>query len=218
MRELLALVLTGVALALVGLVVRSRRGARALPPPPVRAEDSSAATESTPPSSDGAKSVALSPRELRLRKIEERDETGLCLYCGETASRQVPQVRLVLPWFDRLYRKFNRVPNNEWEIDVHPDVRFPHRLCEQHQPMARGYLEGYIAEEQSSYARFVEKQRLAMYEFVSHGLDEKMLNDANTIRGLDESKRGKRAKKEPAANDTGVPLRSVGGGKKEAAA
>lgn len=221
MRELLALGLTVIALGIFALVARSKRqGARTLPPPPVQADDFSEATASTPPSFEGARSAAHSgtPRERRLREIEEREQTGLCLYCDRPATRQVPQVRLVLSIFDWLYRKMNRVPANEWQIDVHPDVRFPHLLCDQHQPIARSYLEGFVADEQSGYARFVEKQRVSMYTYVSHGLDEKMVNDADTIRGLDEPKRGKRAKKEPTAIETGAPLRSVGGGKKEAAA
>lgn len=214
MRELLALGLTVVALGIFALVARSKRqGARALPPPPVQAEDFSEATASTPPSFEGARSAARAgtPREQRILDIEEREQTGRCLYCERPATRQVPQVMLVLSLFDRLYRKMNRVPANEWVIEVHPDVRHPHLLCDQHQPIARSYLEGHIAEEQASYAHYVEKQRRDMYEYISHGLDEKMLADANAIRGLDD-KRGRRTKT-LAANDTSNNVRTIGAAK-----
>jgi len=216
MRELLATVITVVTLGLFWLVVRKRREGRALPPPPLRADDSLLAPESTPLSFDGVRSAVRSgtPREERVRAIEDREQTGLCLYCDRPATRQVPQVMLVLSWFDRLYRKMNRVPANEWEIDVHPDVRVPHLLCDQHQPIARSHIEGYIADESASYARFVEKQRRDMYEFTAHALDERMLADATAIKsaGTRSGRRSKQAQAEPSN------VRSIAGTKKEAVA
>lgn len=213
MRELITAATAASIALVVWLLARKRREARALPPPPQRAVASSAAEESTATSFDGAPldAPAGTPRERRFREIEDREQTGLCLYCDRPATRQVPQVQLVLSWFDRLYRKFNRVPANEWVIDVHPDLRFPHLLCEQHQPIARSYLEGVIAEEQAAYAHFVEKQRRDMYEFVSHGLDERMVADANAIKGVNEPK-GRRRAKPPAT----VSMHVVEGGKKAA--
>lgn len=212
MRELLALVLTGVALALVGLVVRSRRGARALPPPPVLAEDSSEATASTPPSSDGARSVARAgtPREQRILEINERSYTGMCLYCEKHASRQIPQLKLIRSTFDRIQLRVNLVPINRWAIELHPDVSIPHLLCEQHHAIARSHLERRIAENQVDYASFVERQRHEMYEYVTFGLDERMAADVNVI------KRGRRPK--AAAPEVSNNVRSIATAKKEAAA
>jgi hypothetical protein len=150
--------------------------------------------ESTPPSSDGVKSAARSggttQREARQEEIRARFQTQLCLYCDKRATHIVPRLKQITPKFDRLYRYLNVVPITRWEIIVdkqHSSDACP--LCETHHGIARSHLERRVAENQVDYAAFVERQRNEMYEFEEYALDERMLDDANTV------KRGKKAKK-----------------------
>jgi len=215
MREIIALGLTVLVVGMVALVARSKRqGARALPPPPVQADDSSEATASTPPSFEGARSAARAgtSRELRAAEIAEHVGTHVCLYCPKHASRQIPQLVLIRPLLDKVYLWANVVPINRWKIDETPDISFPHLLCEQHHAIARSHLERRIAENQVDYAGFVERQRNEMYEYTTYALDERMLADVNSIKGLDNPKRGRRTKT-LAANDASNNVRTIGAAK-----
>lgn len=147
--------------------------------------------ENTPPSSDGARSVVrpTTQREQRLDEIKARRETGLCLYCDKRATHVVPQITLLRPLLDPLYRRLNVVPVNHWAIDIAPGIEIPHDICGNHHAISRGHLERRIAENQVDYAAFVERQRHEMYEYEVYALDERMLDDANTV------KRGKKQKK-----------------------
>jgi hypothetical protein len=154
---------------------------------------SSEAIESTPPSFDGVKVVArsggLTPREQRQEDIRIRYETRMCLYCDKTASHVIPQLKQIRPVLDPLYRYLNVVPVNRWKIEVDLGIEAARPLCETHHSIARSHLERRVAENQVDYAAFVERQRHEMYEFEAHALDERMLDDANTV------KRGKKQKK-----------------------
>ncbi len=93
-----------------------------------------------------------------------------------------------------MYLWANVVPINRWRIEETPDVRFPHMLCEQHHAIARSHLERRIAENQVDYARFVEGQRNEMYAYTRYELDERMLADVNSIKGIEMPKRARKAK------------------------
>jgi hypothetical protein len=152
---------------------------------------SSGARESTPPSSDGAKSVAraITPREQRQEEIRARRDTSMCLYCDKQASFATPQLVLIRPLLDPLYRRLNVVPVNRWKIVLEPDTEALHDVCTTHQAIARSHLERKVAENQVDYAAFVERQRFEMYSYETYELDERMLDDANVAR------RGKKQKK-----------------------
>lgn len=192
------LILGGVALiCLIGGVISWRRGGRPQLPPPEPA--SFEASASMPPSSSGAyrDGRAGTRRELRPLEIAERAQTGLCLYCGDHASHQVPQLRLVRSLFDPLYRWLNVVPMNRWAIELHADISVPFLLCTQHHAIARSHIERLITETRLDYALFAENHHRALYEFVSFGLDERMNADAIVIRnhGGEADNRPKRSRK-----------------------
>lgn len=195
-------VLMGIALfAVLGAVVSHRRAGVRAPHLPPQAVASSEAIESTPHSFDGARSGpqrTATSRDVRAMQIEARARTCLCLYCDRPASRQVPQLRLIRPTFDALYRWANVVPINRWKLELEPDISVPHLVCEQHHAIARSHLEARIAKSQVEYAAFVEGQRDALYEFESYALDERMARDAERIRGaLDIVATEPRSKKVP---------------------
>jgi len=150
---------------------------------------SSEATPSTLPSNDGAPSVvrlmtgpALTPREVRATAIRERCELGLCLYCDRHACRALPEVRLIKPLLDPLWRRLNVVPVNKWKIVTDVGVDAPYKVCDAHSATARSHLEQRMAENSVSYAKFVVQQRDEMFEFVEFALDEIMLQDSDRIR------------------------------------
>lgn len=154
---------------------------------------SSEVTPSTPPSNDGGTSVvvrppapptqlALTPREVRALSIRDRLETGLCLYCDKHASRSLPQVKLIRPLLDPLWRRLNVVPVNKWKIVTDVGVDAPFAVCDPHQEIARSHLEEYMAQNTAAYAGSVVRQRGEMFEFVEHGLDEVMDQEALRIR------------------------------------
>lgn len=152
-------------------------------------ESSSEATPSTPPSNDGAQPVvrlmtgtALTPREVRAGAIRERCEQGLCLYCDRNASRALPEVRLIKPLLDPLWRRLNVVPVNKWKIVTDVGVDAPYKVCDAHSATARSHLEQRMAENSVAYAKFVVQQRDEMFEFVEFALDEIMLQDSDRIR------------------------------------
>lgn len=149
-------------------------------------------TASTPPSNDGAAIVVrptptttsqqLTVREVRATAVRDRAESGLCLYCDRTACRSIPQVKLIKPLLDPLWRRLNVVPVNKWKIVTTPPVDVPFLVCESHQATARGHLEQRMAENNVAYAKFVVQQRDDMFELVEYGLDEIMLQDSDRIR------------------------------------
>lgn len=94
----------------------------------------------------------------------------------------MPQLQLIRPVLDPLYRYLNVVPVNRWKIEVTLDITVPLDLCEAHHAIARGHLERRMAETQLEYAHFTEKQRHEIYEFEAYALDERMLEDANAIK------------------------------------
>ena len=150
------------------------------------------AIESTPPFSDGVRVVARStatPREQRQEEIHQRQDTGLCLYCDKRAAFSIPLLKQIRPVLDPVYRYLNVVPVHRWKIEITPTSESVAELCEVHHAIARSHLERRIAENQVDYAGFVERQRHEMYEFEVYALDERMLDDANTV------KRGKKQKK-----------------------
>lgn len=133
--------------------------------------------------------LPTSPREIRQEEIKVRQETALCRYCDKPAEFAVPRLKQIRPLFDVLYRYLNVVPVHRWKIEIEPPIDVPHELCEAHHAIARGHLEKKIAENQVDYAAFVERQRNEMYEFEQYALDERMLDDANSL------KQGKKSRK-----------------------
>jgi hypothetical protein len=185
--------LSTVPLALFIWAARARRkeAAAMTNPPFTQVLEISEAPESTPPISDGVRSVArgTTPREVRQEEMRLRRATGLCLYCEKRANSQTPHLTLIRSPFDPIYRYLNVVPVNRWKIDVALVSESSPDLCETHAAIARSHLERRIAENQVDYASFVERQRNEMYEFERYALDERMLDDANA------AKRGKKQKK-----------------------
>jgi hypothetical protein len=148
-------------------------------------DPSSEASESVTPSSDGVKPVAPrpgTPREKRREEILARQQTRACLYCEKRARFAMPQLHLIRPLLDPLYRYLNVVPVNRWQIEVTLDITVPLDLCEAHHAIARGHLERRLTELQLEYATFTERQRHEIYEFEAYALDERMLDDATAIK------------------------------------
>lgn len=196
-----------VALFLIVAKLLHRRSARKLEAAMVApiAPASFALRDSVPP--EGAKSPprAVTPREQRQEEVRARRDTGLCLYCDKLAAFATPQLVLIRPLLDPLYRRLNVVPVNRWKIVLEPSTEAPHDVCTTHQAIARSHLERKVAENQVDYATFVERQRHEMYAYETYALDERMLDDANEV------KRGKKQRKptEVATVQRGA-LKSVG--------
>lgn len=185
------------------------------PAPFAEGDGSSAQAESTPPSSDGVKSVGRSggpvSREQRALDREQRALSGVCLYCEKPATKPVPRIVLLRSAFDWVYRRLNVVPMNRWKVALGPGLfadPWETDVCPDHSEIARSHLERHIAETQLDYARFVENQRDELLEFTEYGMDERMLADANRIR------RGKPSKRAEAAS-VGI-VRVIGSAKKAA--
>lgn len=101
-----------------------------------------------------------------------------CRYCGKPGGFPVPQMMLVRPMADWMYRRLGVVPLRRWRVEVNPGVEAPTHLCEVHQEMARGHLERRLAESHVEYAAFCEKQILDMHDFAESGLDALMKKNA----------------------------------------
>lgn len=218
------LVLATVVVLFVGALRmgKNKEAAKELPP----FSNSSSADpqrDSTPPISDGLKLVAKSggvtAREQRKEDLRSRIGTKLCLYCDLPATEPQPIVSLPISWLDGFYRKIGVVPVARWVVDPNPrkwwsfvtseqlDVAHPCCLCDTHHAIARSHLERKVAENQTDYASFVSKQRLEMYEYQAHGLDETMQNDTNEIRRGKQRKRNQDPAAQPRTN-----LKAVGNG------
>lgn len=190
--------------ALVGLLYAIRRHRR------VEVERAAAAVAAMEqPSSDadqksGARIVAT-PREQRAVALRDRERSGLCRYCEQRATHQVPRLRQVQSLLDPLYRWLGVVPVARWRIEVQAalDEGIPEVLCEMHAGSARSHVERYVAECSVDYAGFVERQRRELEEFAVYALDERMSDDAAAIRS-------RRRSKKSGAQVT--PLRAVNGG------
>lgn len=213
-------------LAMFAIASRSRRKTEAAKEllPFSESSESGAARDSVPPTSDGVKLVAKSggstARELRKEDIRQRQATKLCLYCDLVSTQPQPVLKLSKSALDWLYLKLGVVPVSRWAVDPDPrhwfsvwnmtaeqiQLAHPICLCSTHHAMARSHLERKVAENQSDYATFVSKQRLEMYEFQQHALDEVMSNDANEIR------RGKKGKRAQDAQNPRAVLKAVNGG------
>lgn len=209
-------VMSGVVLGLVkGYRWWAARRLAAEPLPLAQGDSSSGPTESTSPSSDGAKANGRSggpvSREQRACDREQRYETGLCLYCDKNATQPLPNIVLLRSAFDWVYRRLNVVPMNRWKVVLDAglfDEAPPKLVCPNHATIARSHLERHLAETQVDYARFVENQRDELLEYTEYGMDERMLADAIRIR------RGKPSKRVE-ANNTGN-VRVLGSAKKAA--
>lgn len=90
----------------------------------------------------------------------------------------MPQLRLVRPLFDGVYRKLGVVPLRRWYLDLTPPVDAPTHLCEVHQTMARGHLERELAQSHVEYAEFCDRQLQHIVRYADVGLDERMKEDA----------------------------------------
>lgn len=216
--------LTVAALFVAAMRMRRTGAAKELPPFS-EGGPSDAPRDSTPPISDGLKLVAktggATAREQRKEETRARIATRLCLYCDLPATEAQPIVVLPISWLDGVYRKIGVVPVARWVVRPRPRggifaaffatseqiaAAHPVCLCATHHAIARSHLERKVAENQTDYAAFVSKQRLEMYEYQAHGLDETMLNDANEIR------RGKQRKRNQDAAAPRASLKAVGGG------
>ena len=202
MEIVLSLLLTGTVAGLLLFTIR-----RGFKHQEIEAHSEASLTlvrDSSPPVIEGSKA----PRERRQDEIKFRRDTKMCLYCDKPADHVVPQLKQLQPLLDPLYRYLNVVPVNRWKIELEPGIEVPQDVCRVHHAIARSHLERKIAENQVDYASFVERQRHEMYEFVEYSLDERMLDDANTI------KRGKKPKKlaEVAQIPQRANLKAVNGG------
>lgn len=206
-QAIISISILGVVAALFYAASRLRKGGaqEQLPFPDSSAGiDKESERDSTPPISDGVKLVVRNggntARELRREEIKARAQTGMCLYCDLPATQAQPTLYLPVSIFDKLYRRLGVVPVARWIVRSNPrsfftfkdsqsiNAEHPVCLCDTHHAMARAHLERKVAENQMDYATFVTKQRLEMYEYQAHALDECMLQDTVEIR------RGKKKK------------------------
>lgn len=109
-----------------------------------------------------------------------RDASGLCRFCERPSRAVMPRLELVrAPLADWLARHFNVVPVNQWKIEIGGLL---HVVCQHHHDLARAKLDRRVAEMQVEYADYVEKQRVAVYEYVRYGLFEVMSGEAVAIK------------------------------------
>jgi hypothetical protein len=116
---------------------------------------------------------ALAPRENRALILRERTRQRTCAYCDGAATAQKPLIVQDRSAADWLYVALGATPPTRWRVVLHPDpTRFPESLCAVHAEIVRGRQEKFLAALMVEQAEMLERQRMAVFEFQEHGLDE----------------------------------------------
>jgi hypothetical protein len=115
----------------------------------------------------------------RLRK--GRKQLGLCLYCNELATHQIPIFRIVRSWGDAILRYMGVHQKDRWRIVTsHGDLI--HDVCENHYERCRGLLQERLVRHMADDARFTDGERKDLYEFQVASIFETVSSDMDALR------------------------------------